>query len=83
MKHCKGGGVTTEMNIIEPPRLNSSELRCQSNIDINNISFMIIWINFAKETSQDQFLTLNFVLTRVIHHPFVVGNRFMVSMKVK
>ena len=47
------------------------------------ISFMITGIPSAKEVSRDRNLILNSVLTRVIHPPFVVGNQFMVSIRVK
>ena len=47
------------------------------------ISFLITGIPFVKKASRDQDLTLNFVLIRLIYHPFVLRNRLMVSMKVK
>ena len=40
---------------------------------------MITGIPCAKEDSRDQYLTLNYVLTRVVHHQFFVDNRFMAS----
>ena len=44
MFHVKplGGGATTETNSIKPPRLNSSELRSQSNITLTTIYMQLI-----------------------------------------
>ena len=41
------------------------------------------WDSFCKRSVSRPMLDFEFVLTRVIHPSFVVGSRFMVSMKVK